>query len=199
MKRSISDDDLCATCRYCKYVPGGMSSCKQFDSGLDANGQWPAVFDPDGYAQNCSFYQVKTVKQPATADVIEVLSRQFNTPGRHMGEVPTMDLQEAVRRLAKLVLDDCGGRPGIGSPELEALQYAAVAVTLSERQLIDPSKFVVLTIEEAERLAHHASWLKERCNSTRLLERVAKNALKDERKPRKALTDRSAPKLTKGE
>lgn len=137
-------------------------------------------------------------KPPSTDDVIEVLSRRFNTPGRHMGEVPTMDLQEAVRRLAKLVLDDCGGRPGIGSPELEALQYAAVAVTLSERQLIDPSKFVVLTIEEAERLARYADWLDHRCKSTRLLERVAKNALKDELKPRKALGNRSAPKLTGG-
>lgn len=43
--KSISDDDLCATCRNCQYRPGEMSGC-----GKD----WPGLEDQDGYVQECT-------------------------------------------------------------------------------------------------------------------------------------------------
>ena len=44
---SISDDDLCATCVYVRYNPGGESSCKK---------NWPCIWDKDGYSAQCSKY-----------------------------------------------------------------------------------------------------------------------------------------------
>lgn len=107
--------------------------------------------------------------------MLDFLQRKFSTWKRALGEVPQMDLQEAVRRLADLVLDGCGQRPGVGSRELEALQYAAAAVALSNQQ-IDRSQVVVLTIGEAEELARRTGdgMLRERCRTTRALAEVGK-------------------------
>lgn len=41
---SISDDDLCASCRFLDYRPGELSLCTV---------GWPATFDADGYATEC--------------------------------------------------------------------------------------------------------------------------------------------------
>ena len=41
---SISDDDLCSDCSHCAYRPGELSTC---------NLDWPAKFNPDGYAVSC--------------------------------------------------------------------------------------------------------------------------------------------------
>ena len=45
--RSISDDDLCATCTMCRYKPGEVSTC-----ALD----WPCALNADGYAVRCVCY-----------------------------------------------------------------------------------------------------------------------------------------------
>lgn len=45
---SISDDDLCATCKFCQYNVGNESSCAK---------DWPAIFDLNGYARMCDEYQ----------------------------------------------------------------------------------------------------------------------------------------------
>lgn len=42
--KSISDDDLCATCERCQYRPGEMSGCQA---------GWPGLEDGDGYVQKC--------------------------------------------------------------------------------------------------------------------------------------------------
>jgi hypothetical protein len=42
--RSVSDDDLCATCRNCDYQPGDLSDCEA---------RWPGMEDADGYVQEC--------------------------------------------------------------------------------------------------------------------------------------------------
>lgn len=42
--KSISDDDLCATCQSCRYNPGLMSGCAQ---------DWPGLESDDGYVQEC--------------------------------------------------------------------------------------------------------------------------------------------------
>ncbi len=42
--KSISDDDLCATCRNCQYRPGELSGCIK---------DWPGLEDQDGYVQQC--------------------------------------------------------------------------------------------------------------------------------------------------
>ena len=44
---SISDDDLCATCALCRYRPGDESDCAK---------DFPAEFNPDGYAVTCAAY-----------------------------------------------------------------------------------------------------------------------------------------------
>lgn len=46
--KSISDDDLCATCRNCQYRPGEMSGC-----GKD----WPGMENGDGYVQACEQFE----------------------------------------------------------------------------------------------------------------------------------------------
>jgi hypothetical protein len=42
--KSISDDDLCATCSKCRHEPGGNSSCTD---------SFPGQEDADGYVQDC--------------------------------------------------------------------------------------------------------------------------------------------------
>ncbi|KGH30823.1 hypothetical protein [Comamonas testosteroni] len=42
--KSISDDDLCASCGHCNYCPGDMSSCSK---------GWPGYQDKDGYVKVC--------------------------------------------------------------------------------------------------------------------------------------------------
>lgn len=42
--KSISDDDLCASCAHCKYRPGDMRSCDQ---------NWPGLENSDGYVIHC--------------------------------------------------------------------------------------------------------------------------------------------------
>ena len=46
--KSISDDDLCASCLNCQYNPGENSTC--------AKG-WPGFEDLDGYVQSCHEHQ----------------------------------------------------------------------------------------------------------------------------------------------
>lgn len=43
--KSISDDDVCATCSHCTYRPGEMSTCAL---------NWPGFEDGDGYVTDCS-------------------------------------------------------------------------------------------------------------------------------------------------
>lgn len=43
--KSISDDDICSDCTYCKYAPGELSTCEM---------GWPGEADEDGYIQSCS-------------------------------------------------------------------------------------------------------------------------------------------------
>jgi hypothetical protein len=61
--RSISDDDLCATCAHCSYRPGNLSGCSK---------DFPAVFADggprDGYAVSCDDYV------PKGWDVVETAS-----------------------------------------------------------------------------------------------------------------------------
>lgn len=47
--RSISDDDLCASCKRCDYRAGELSFCLN---------HWPDVVDDDGYFVSCSSYIV---------------------------------------------------------------------------------------------------------------------------------------------
>lgn len=42
--KSVSDDDLCASCGQCQYRPGEMSGCQV---------SWPGLEDTDGYVQKC--------------------------------------------------------------------------------------------------------------------------------------------------
>lgn len=42
--KSISDDDICASCGHCNYRPGDMSSCSK---------DWPGYQDKDGYVKVC--------------------------------------------------------------------------------------------------------------------------------------------------
>lgn len=48
---SISDDDLCASCTLLRYRPGELSLCSLVDA---RRLQWPADFNADGYAVECS-------------------------------------------------------------------------------------------------------------------------------------------------
>ena len=42
--KSISDDDLCASCHHCDYQQGEKSACAEF---------WPGLEDLNGYVQEC--------------------------------------------------------------------------------------------------------------------------------------------------
>lgn len=47
-RRSISDDDLCATCLQCQYLAGDLSGCSE---------SWPCKTDADDYVTDCDSYQ----------------------------------------------------------------------------------------------------------------------------------------------
>ncbi|WP_447874011.1 hypothetical protein [Serratia fonticola] len=47
---SISDDDLCAWCSHLCYRPGEVSLSRL----IEEDGDWPARFDANGYAQSCT-------------------------------------------------------------------------------------------------------------------------------------------------
>lgn len=49
--KSISDDDLCATCAHCRYQPGEQSGCTQ---------NWPGQQDADGYISSCHEHSART-------------------------------------------------------------------------------------------------------------------------------------------
>jgi hypothetical protein len=49
--KSISDDDLCADCRRCRYKPGEMSGCSL---------NWPGLEDDDGYVQECAEFEANS-------------------------------------------------------------------------------------------------------------------------------------------
>lgn len=46
--RSLSDDDLCATCENCRYAPGELSHCSE---------GWPGNPDPSEYVSECPEYR----------------------------------------------------------------------------------------------------------------------------------------------
>lgn len=49
--KSISDDDLCATCAHCQYQPGEQSGCTR---------NWPGQQDADGYISSCHEHSART-------------------------------------------------------------------------------------------------------------------------------------------
>lgn len=55
--KSISDDDLCATCRNCRYKPGETSGCEM---------NWPGREDADGYVQECTEFKAKMITRKIT-------------------------------------------------------------------------------------------------------------------------------------
>lgn len=55
MPKSISDDDLCATCTHCQYASGELSNCVN---------HWPNRLTPD-YIEDCIDYQASpTLETP---------------------------------------------------------------------------------------------------------------------------------------
>lgn len=56
--KSISDDDLCATCRRCDYQPGALSGC---------NLDWPGLADADCYVQQCTKFEEPERRQQTAA------------------------------------------------------------------------------------------------------------------------------------
>ncbi|EPX4165252.1 hypothetical protein ACWREX_004386 [Salmonella enterica] len=52
--RSISDDDLCASCQHLDYRPGHLSACLLSGCGRD---DWPSELDANGYSVACSSYE----------------------------------------------------------------------------------------------------------------------------------------------
>ena len=61
--KSISDDDLCATCQHCEYRPGSESGCKQ---------GWPGMQDGDGYVQECTQHvEIDNQEDNWVADLVE--------------------------------------------------------------------------------------------------------------------------------
>lgn len=85
--KSISDDDLCATCTACTYNPGELSLCDQ---------GWPGTEDESGYVDECSRYKAIPVAaaaflNPAQVEVIKVMDRE----GGHLGHLLHIDCQEA--------------------------------------------------------------------------------------------------------
>ena len=66
--RSISDDDLCATCTHLDYQPGETSVCKHPTFTPD----WVAQSDENGYVQVCDAYaSIKASSSAGDLTVIE--------------------------------------------------------------------------------------------------------------------------------
>ncbi|MCV5662967.1 hypothetical protein OFN50_28455 [Escherichia coli] len=52
--RSISDDDLCASCQHLDSRHGHLSACLLSGCGCD---DWPSELDENGYSVACSRYE----------------------------------------------------------------------------------------------------------------------------------------------
>lgn len=62
--RSISDDDICATCARCAYKPGELSSCAL---------NFPGSLSEGDYIDGCAHYEASAA---GTADSIESMGGQ---------------------------------------------------------------------------------------------------------------------------
>lgn len=67
--KSISDDDLCASCLNCQYRPGDMSGC---DKG------WPGMEDENGYIQECVQF-ARTAEEQYAAERSKPVRRMYCT------------------------------------------------------------------------------------------------------------------------
>lgn len=100
--KSISDDDLCATCRHCHYLPGEMSSCTQSFPGLE---------DDDGYVQECSAF---VAREPSTQQLLlaaEQLVAAY-AKGKSSGSVDWSDVDLAHETAAEALDVYYGREPG---------------------------------------------------------------------------------------
>lgn len=99
MLRSISDDDLCATCRWCWYRPGRDSACQ-----LAAADDWPADLDDDGYAVECIVYTDAPVSRPTAEDMraeLADLEEEFERAGGR-----GVELADRIDRLRFMLEED---------------------------------------------------------------------------------------------
>jgi len=62
---SISDDDLCSTCKHLEYNPGGLSACKL---AADRRGG-PCEFNEDQYAVDCVCWEPLPKETTPRSDV----------------------------------------------------------------------------------------------------------------------------------
>lgn len=60
--QSISDDDLCASCTWCNYNPGSLSTCELYKQ---SESMWLAEFDKNNYALSCEKYIPFTQPRPS--------------------------------------------------------------------------------------------------------------------------------------
>lgn len=73
--RSISDDDLCSDCSWCRYNPGEESTCDK---------DWPGVLNDDGYCVECErFDQISEAFQNWVPEA--VIQMAYNTLTRKTG------------------------------------------------------------------------------------------------------------------
>lgn len=70
--RSISDDDLCASCVHLEYRPGGISTCVHSTFEPD----WKSQSDEDGYVQTCEAYTEFTQEDKRRLDELFGLTQE---------------------------------------------------------------------------------------------------------------------------
>lgn len=70
--KSISDDDLCASCTSCQYKPGEMSGCEA---------DWPGRENVDGYVRVCVGYIASPDTQADAADFADVGAPKVSVDG----------------------------------------------------------------------------------------------------------------------
>lgn len=142
--KSISDDDLCASCRHCPYSPGELSGCSQ---------GWPGLVDGDGYIQECgSFAEAETilaqefscyvlVTGEATDDEDEGVQGVHQVEVKLSAPVTLTALSVADETvIAKAVLDEFHNRQGI--EELDAFEitpYLETGRTICEEDNPPPT------------------------------------------------------------
>lgn len=93
--RSISDDDLCASCRHCDYNPGSLSLC------LSANivPDWEGQSDDFGYVQSCPDYLALSPSDVRLLDELHDLSELPATFGQKLTRPQASRCREMVETL----------------------------------------------------------------------------------------------------
>lgn len=118
--RSISDDDICSSCRYCTYNPGDRSSCSK---------EWPGEVDADGYVVSCDYMSHADDIEPVPGVVIAL-----------DGECPSVYIRDSQGEVVMWNYDEIVEDPEAWTASLHAVALAASKGPAAVREFLENAR-----------------------------------------------------------